>query len=98
MIDGGKMTPRTDPPTTPHLRPVFVLCSVTLPRWTLPLASQLAMMTPSIFSGLLRPCRRSATVCSIRWSIAVAVKARRTTPAATRAHNLWTLDVSGIPA
>jgi hypothetical protein len=42
------------------LRPVFVLCSVTLPRLTLPFASHSAITTPSIFRLEVR---------SISWSV-----------------------------
>ena len=51
---GGKSTPSATPPTTPHFRPVLVLCSVTVPRWILPSASALATTTPSIRSALSR--------------------------------------------
>ena len=50
----GRARRAPTPPTTPHLRPVLVLCSVTLPRWTLPSASVLATTTPSIRSELSR--------------------------------------------
>ena len=52
MIDGGKIRPSATPPTTPHVRPRRVLWSVAFWISSVPSASRLTTMTPSISSVL----------------------------------------------
>ena len=50
-MDGGKMTPRAMPPTSPHLSPDRVLWSVAFWMSSFPSASRLTTTTPSIGDG-----------------------------------------------